>query len=279
MNRPADSANTAAARCIVAAPDSAPAPEELKIATYNIHGAIGRDGKRSVRRIVDVLAELDADIVALQEVPLGGTHTPDVLAHLSAVTGLNAAEGPTLDSAKRRFGNAVLSRFPIRAARTLDLSFGLREPRGALDADIACGKQLVRVVATHLGLSASERRHQIDTLLSTFDTPNLPVILLGDLNEWLVWGQPLRRLLTHFRRAPAPPTFPTRWPLFALDRIWVHPGEQLIDVHVHRSALARVASDHFPLVARVSGIGAHGRFAAAADFQSSAAPARDFRSI
>jgi endonuclease/exonuclease/phosphatase family metal-dependent hydrolase len=275
MNRPADSANMAAARHIVAARDSAPVPAELKIATYNIHGAIGCDGERSVRRIADVLAELDADIVALQEVPLGGTDTPDLLAHLSAVAGLNAVEGPTLDTAKRRFGNAVLSRFPIRAARTLDLSFGLREPRGALDADIAYGGQRVRVVATHLGLSAGERRHQVDMLLRTFDTPNLPVILLGDLNEWLVWGQPLRQLLTHFRRAPAPPTFPTRWPLFALDRIWVHPGEQLLDVRVHRSALARVASDHFPLVARIGGFDAPGRVVTPADLQFGVAPARE----
>ena len=198
-----------------------------------------------------VAVRYDADVVALQEVPLGGSETPDVLAQLRDVTGMYAVEGPTLDSPKRRYGNAVLSRLPVRATRTLDLSFHRREPRGALDADIECGGQLLRVVATHLGLSASERSTQVRTLLSAFDNSELPVILVGDINEWFVRGRALRALVSHFRCAPAPRTFPTFCPVFALDRIWMHPGECLIDVSVHRSALARQASDHYPLVARI----------------------------
>jgi endonuclease/exonuclease/phosphatase family metal-dependent hydrolase len=227
----------------------------LRIATYNIHGGHGawaHSAWRMVEPIAKVIAELDADIIALQEVPLGGSHVPDMLAHLRDVTGMHAVEGATLDTPRRRYGNAVLSRLPIRAARSLDLSFHhRREPRGALDADIECGSTLIRVVATHLGLSASERSKQVRALLAAFDTSALPVILLGDINEWFVHGRALRTLVTHFRRAPAPRTFPTFWPIFALDRIWVHPGEWLTDVSVHRSVLARSASDHFPLVARI----------------------------
>jgi endonuclease/exonuclease/phosphatase family metal-dependent hydrolase len=228
---------------------------ELKIATYNIHGGLitwtAKSERQMAARIARVIAEIDADVVALQEVPLGGSETPDVLSHLREATGMFAVEGPTLDSPKRRYGNAVLSRFPVRAARTLDLSFHRREPRGALDADIECGGGVIRVVATHLGLSASERSTQVRTLLAAFDNSELPVILVGDINEWFVRGRALRTLVSHFRRAPAPRTFPTFCPVFALDRIWMHPGEYLIDVTVHRSALARTASDHYPLVANI----------------------------
>ena len=223
----------------------------LRIATYNIHGAIGCDGVYMPRRIADVIAELDADIVALQEVPLGGRDAPDVLPILRDATGMLAIAGPTLDTPERRYGNAVLTRLPIRGTRTLNLSFGKREARGALDVDIASTAGTLRIVATHLGLSARERRAQIASLIAAFDTPALPVILLGDINEWFVWGYPLRALVTHFKAAPAPRTFPSWWPVFSLDRIWMHPVERLIDVHAHRSALARVASDHLPLVARI----------------------------
>lgn len=228
---------------------------ELKIATYNIHGGLpawtSQAKKQMAARIARVIGEIDADIIAMQEVPLGGSETPDVLSQLREATGLYAVEGPTLDTPKRRYGNAVLSRFPIRMARTLDLSFHRREPRGALDADVDCAGQLIRVVATHLGLSASERSTQVRTLLAAFDNSALPVILVGDINEWFVRGRALRTLVSHFRRAPAPRTFPTFCPIFALDRIWVHPGEWLLNVTVHRSDLARRASDHYPLVARI----------------------------
>ncbi len=228
---------------------------ELKIATYNIHGGLptwtAESTRQMLARIAHVIEELDADIVALQEVPLGGSDMPDVLSYLRETSGMFAVEGPTLDTPKRRYGNAVLSRLPVRMSRTLDLSFHRREPRGALDADIECGGRLIRVVATHLGLSASERSTQVRTLLAAFDNSELPVILLGDINEWFVYGRALRTLVSHFRRAPARRTFPTLCPIFALDRIWVHPGEWLVDVTVHRSAFARRASDHYPLIAHI----------------------------
>lgn len=69
-------------------------------------------------------------------------------------------------------------------------------------------------------------------MLQSFDTPAMPVTLLGELNEWFIYGRTLRRLVAHFYRARSPRTFPTRYPLFALDRIWVHPGERLVRVDV-----------------------------------------------
>ena len=231
---------------------SAPAP--LAFVSWNIHGAVGTDRMCAPERIARVLQEMDADVVALQEVPLGGTSSAassNVLTALSEATGLQAVAGPTLDTPTRRFGNAVLTRWPIAETRTLDLSFGRREPRGALDVDILLPGETLRVVATHLGLGMSERRAQIAQLVAAFDRPALPVIVAGDINEWLLWRRALRMLTAHFRAAPAPATFPSRLPLFALDRVWMHPASRLTSVRAWRYGEARIASDHLPLVSRI----------------------------
>lgn len=222
----------------------------LTIATYNIHGAVGADQRFDPERIAHVLLELQADIIALQEVPLGGPQ-PDVLPILQQATGMIAVAGPTCHDLRRCFGNVILTRFPVISTRSIDISFGSREPRGALDADLDCNGHPLRVVATHLGLRPAERRDQIRRLLQVFNTHRMPVILMGDLNEWFVWGRPLRWLVSHFQAVPAPATFPARWPLFALDRIWLRPRHPQIQVAVHKSALARIASDHLPLIVRV----------------------------
>jgi endonuclease/exonuclease/phosphatase family metal-dependent hydrolase len=229
----------------------APSPWPLTVATYNIHSAIGTDRRFDPERIARVLLDIGADVIALQEVPLGGSGNADVLKVLQEATGFHAVEGPTEDTPQRRYGNAVLSRYPVQATRSIDLSFGSREARGALDADLDCHGQPLRVVATHLGLRPAERRDQIRRLLQAFDTDRMPVILMGDVNEWFVWGRPLRWLVSHFEAAPAPRTFPARWPLFSLDRIWISPRRRLLQVQVHASPLARVASDHLPLVAHI----------------------------
>lgn len=242
---------------VAVAPPSTPAldldPWPLTIATYNIHGAVGRDGKFAPERIAGVLGEMQADIIALQEVPLGGSQTPNVLAELAKATGYVAAEGPASVRPEKRYGNAVLSRYPILSLRSIDLSFGSREPRGAVDADVDCHGHMLRVVATHLGLRPAERRDQIRRLLRAFDTEEMPVILLGDINEWFVWGRTLRWLVSHFQAVPAPKTFPSRYPMFALDRIWIRPRHRLVHVKAHATPLARIASDHLPLIAHIDG--------------------------
>jgi endonuclease/exonuclease/phosphatase family metal-dependent hydrolase len=232
-------------------PDLNPWP--LTIATYNIHGAVGADHCFAPERIVSVLHEISADIVALQEVPLGGDNMPNVLTMLQDSTGFMAVEGYTFSVAGRRYGNAVLTRYPIVATRSIDLSFGKHEPRCALDADLDCHGHPLRVIATHLGLRLAERREQIRRLLQVFDTDQMPVILLGDVNEWFVWGRALRWLVSHFEAVPAPATFPSRWPVLALDRIWIRPRHRLVHVEVHTTPLARVASDHLPLIAHIDG--------------------------
>ncbi|HJW57635.1 MAG TPA: endonuclease/exonuclease/phosphatase family protein [Burkholderiaceae bacterium] len=241
----------AAHTAILPQESQAVSPWPLTIATYNIHGAVGTDHQFAPARVADVLREMQAGIIALQEVPLGGQGIPNVLAMLEQATGFFVAEGPTYDGANGRYGNAVLSRYPIHAVRSIDLSFGSREPRGALDADVDCHGHSLRVVATHLGLRPAERRAQIRRLLQVFDTHQMPVILLGDINEWFVWGRALRSLVSHFQSVPAPATFPSSWPVFALDRIWIRPRHRLVQVKVHATGLARIASDHLPLIAHI----------------------------
>ena len=111
------------------------------------------------------------------------------------------------------------TRFPVRAVRTLDLSFRSFEPSGTLNPNIDCDGETRRVVATHLWLGSREGRPRGEQALQSFDTPAMPVILLGDLNEWSIYGRTLRRLVSHVHRARSPRISPKRYPLFALDRI------------------------------------------------------------
>ena len=221
----------------------------VRIATYNVHRGIGGDGRADPARILAVLREIDADVYALQEVEAHDDGA-DMLAWLGEEMGYHSVPGTTLRRHDGHFGNGVLTRCPVKARRTTDISWRGREPRGAIAIDIDCSGNSLRVVATHLGLRPAERREQVQQLLQLFrEHPHERSVLLGDLNEWFLWGRPLRRLHRHFDRTPSPPTFPSRMPFLALDRIWANPRTMLRKLAVHRTPLARAASDHLPLVA------------------------------
>jgi len=222
----------------------------LRIATYNIHDAVGTDRSFSPARIASVLAELGADIVAIQEVGLHSTGI-DVLAFLRDATGYASVLGPTRLRHAGEYGNALLTRFAVQDTTLIDLTFMRREARGALDVVLDCDGTPLRVIATHLGLRPAERRAQIQQLLRVLEaqTP-FPTVLMGDLNEWFLWGRPLRWLHAH-EKTPAAATFPANAPVFALDRIWVEPRSLLSRIWVHSSPLARSASDHLPLLAEI----------------------------
>ena len=221
----------------------------LTIASYNVHRAIGSDRRTDPERILEVLKEVDADVVALQEVEAHDDGA-DMLAWLGRKTGFHAIAGTTLLRHDGHYGNGLLTRCPVKGKRLCDLSWRGREPRGAIAADLDCGGHTLRVVATHLGLRPAERREQVQQLLHLFkEKPHERSVLMGDLNEWFLWGRPLRRLHRHFKETPSLATFPSGLPLLALDRIWTHPRAMLRELRVHRTALSRVASDHLPLVA------------------------------
>ena len=225
----------------------------LTLCSYNIHGAVGRDGRLDASRIAAVIAETGADFVALQEVdhhPVGDVDLPDYLASRGDYL---YYPGPTLMRDERLFGNALLSCYPAATVRRIDLSVPGREPRGAIDIEVLTGHGRLRLINTHLGLRPGERRLQVRRLLTHLEAGNNAdlTLLTGDLNEWFLWGRPIRWLSRHFSPTPSPATFPAAFPLLALDRIWVTPRRQLLSLAVHNSALARTASDHLPVCARI----------------------------
>jgi endonuclease/exonuclease/phosphatase family metal-dependent hydrolase len=135
----------------------------------------------------------------------------------------------------------------------VDLSWREREPRGAISADLDFGSgRLLKVVATHLGLRPAERREQVERLLQLFTWHEQErAVLMGDLNEWFLWGRPIKKLHEYFDATPAVATFPSGKPILALDRMWTHPRSILRGLKAHVSPLARAASDHLPLVAEI----------------------------
>lgn len=222
----------------------------LVVATYNVHGFVGYDGVRDLERSIRVLEEIDPDVVALQEVvaPL----REEAVGAIAQRLGAEPVLGPTLEHETGSFGNLLLSRIPVRRVHRLDLSVAGREPRGALDCLLEAGPTPLRVVATHLGLRARERRHQVEALLAALGRSGPDVLLLlGDMNDWRVRTGPLAPLRRRFGNLPRPRTFPAWRPAFALDRMWARPRALLRGVRTHRSRLARQASDHLPLCAEL----------------------------
>lgn len=223
----------------------------LRIATYNLHSGVGVDRRFRPQRIIDVIRELDADVVALQEV-LSPVRGFDVHAHLRAETGLHLVAMTTVQLAGGTFGNAVLSRWPILDVAEHGLTVGKREPRGALDLTIGRDERELRVIATHLGLRTSERHQQLTRLLAIArESTGLPTVLVGDLNVTRARARELRACAEHFGKVDVLATFPSIAPVLPLDRILVAGGAKLTSIAVHRSRRARIASDHLPLVATI----------------------------
>jgi len=224
----------------------------LRVATYNIHRCIGRDGLEAPDRVADVLRRLHADVIALQEAAYDSTGPMNTLDVLARSTGTEAIAGPTLLEERGHYGNALLTRIRPVAIRPLNISVPGREPRGALTMELGIGGRTVRIVATHLGLRSGERRWQVRQLLALLDPKASDVtIVAGDFNEWYNWARPLRWLTRRLGALPALPTFPSFRPLLALDRIWVHPPENVLRLRLYRSFAAAMASDHLPLVADI----------------------------
>jgi endonuclease/exonuclease/phosphatase family metal-dependent hydrolase len=226
----------------------------LRVATYNIHRCIGFDGVEKPKRIAAVLQGMNADVAALQEVAFAvEPYQNNILTYLAHAMDAIAIAGPTLLEKKGHYGNAILSRITPERVDRLDISVPGREPRGAIAVSLRVNGSNINIVATHLGLRSGERRYQMNRLSSLVNDPEAETtILLGDFNEWLSWARPLRWMNRRFGKILTPPTFPSRRPVLALDRIWVDPADRLISVDCHRQMPARLASDHLPLVANVA---------------------------
>jgi endonuclease/exonuclease/phosphatase family metal-dependent hydrolase len=230
--------------------------ELLRIASYNIHRCVGSDGRRDVKRVAEVIRELGCDTIGLQEVDSRpGPHSESQqLEYLANATGMQSVAGATIIRHDRDYGNALLTSRKILDVRRHDLSFKRFEPRGALEVDLEVAGELMRVFVMHLGLLPAERRFQMRIVLKLLrEMPmDQPVVVLGDINEWLPISRPLRWLHGLLGTPPRQRSFPVWAPMFALDRVWVRPRGSLLDFSVHRSALSRKASDHFPVKAVVA---------------------------
>jgi endonuclease/exonuclease/phosphatase family metal-dependent hydrolase len=222
-------------------------PECLRIASYNVHGCRGTDGKKDAQRIVQVIEELGCDTIGLQEVDYR-------LDYIAQKLGMQAIPGLTLARHDGPFGNALLTRRKVLDVRRVGFTYSRREPRNALDVDLEVNGETVRVIVTHLGLWPAERRYQVKKILELVRaTPSYErVIVLGDINEWLPLGRPLRWMNALFGRCPAERSFPSRWPVVALDRVWVRPRHALLALKAHRTPLAALASDHLPVKAIIA---------------------------
>lgn len=238
---------------------------EIRIATYNIHKARGLDRRVQPKRIAEVLKEVDADIIALQEVP--GMDDPsrerNQIRAIAEELELDFRIGENRRLHGGAYGNAVLTRLPIVAHRNHDITWGKYEPRGCLQVTISSGKaqhatpQLLQIYNVHLGTGFFERRHQASRLLDVLGGQNEAPparIVLGDFNEW-TRGLTSRLLSQHFssaeprRRLGRARSYPGVLPLFHLDHIYYDSALELTNIKLQRSRLALVASDHLPLVA------------------------------
>ena len=222
--------------------------------SYNIHQCVGIDGKCDPQRIAAVIHDTKADIIGLQEVDfnLVGEKKSHQLDYLAEATGMKAVAGPTIRRTDLEFGNALLTRWEIGHVRFHDVTVVRRQPRGVIDAEIICKGKIVRVLVTHFGLALNERRRQAQSLIKILRQQKASyalTLVIGDINEWRPRGFALYSLDGHMGKAPSRRSFPSFFPVFALDRIWVKPRSALLQIKIANSGLARTASDHLPVLA------------------------------
>jgi endonuclease/exonuclease/phosphatase family metal-dependent hydrolase len=227
----------------------------ITFASYNIHKAVGLDGRRDPDRILAVLHELNADIVALQECDRRFGERETVLPRQA----LDEHGWHIVPVAERPLsigwhGNALLARRGIEVRETAAVRLPVLEPRGAVRADLALDGHGLRVVGMHLDISGVRRRQQVRSVLSHLgDCERVcPAVLMGDLNDWTRNGRALREFGDGWRLLASGKSFPSRRPVAPLDRIVVTEEWHVEAAGVHHSALAAQASDHLPVWARLS---------------------------
>ncbi len=229
----------------------------IVVATYNVHKCVGTDGRFDPGRIADVIGEIDADVIALQEADrrTGLRNGLLDLDRLERQCGLTLVPVAIRPASHGWHGNVILVRGGA-VARVRRVVLPQAEPRGAVMAEIDLPAGRLRVVGAHLGLLKRSRRQQTAALLQALERADpIPTLMMGDFNEWRPGRPdcPLAELEPFFGpTVDHYPSFPSRRPIFALDRILGWPHGLIEGITVHDTALARAASDHLPLKALVN---------------------------
>lgn len=241
------------------------AQKTLRVMTYNVHSCIGKDSEVSTFRIAQVISDFCPDIVALQELDAGKARTnhshqaQEISEHLN----MDFHFHPSIEIEDEKYGNAILSRLPIRLVQAggLPAPHHKFEKRGAMWASVYFNGLEVQVINTHLGLNSRERLAQAETLLgqewAAHSSCRPPVIICGDLN-----AMPFTRTYKRFGKAfldaqlsngsRPKPTYPSLFPLARIDHIFTSSGLIIEKVHVPSTGVARVASDHLPVIVDIS---------------------------
>lgn len=227
-------------------------PVQITFASYNIHKAVGIDRRRDPDRILSIVREIGADVIALQEADrrFGARQSVLPLEDIG-----HAGYRPVSLSTKPRslgwHGNALLVRRDIEVIDVSPVPLPVLEPRGAICADLRIEGRDVRVVGMHLDLSGLRRRHQVRSILDhAADCPTrMPTVLMGDMNEWASRAGCLREFDDNWTVLTPGHSFPSRRPVVGLDRIICSREFTVAGTGVHRSALSSIGSDHLPVFA------------------------------
>jgi endonuclease/exonuclease/phosphatase family metal-dependent hydrolase len=237
-------------------------PRTLRIATYNIHKGRGLDGRVRIDRILRVLREIDADVVALQEVVNRRDRAAedDQATYMAEQLGYFCRIAETRKHRLGVLGNVTLSRWKIETSRHIDLSVAGRQPRGALRTDIRVRDDLLHIFNVHLGTAARERRAQArlidERLLKAIDVSGQRIVM-GDFNDWN-HGLVTHTLSTEFHltdlaaHLPRTRAYPAVLPFLHLDHVYLDHRLKIEKARFHRNRLSLIASDHLPLVVDLS---------------------------
>ncbi len=217
--------------------------------TWNIHGALGRNPRFDLDRVVELVKRHRPDIVALQEIDsrrAREAHVDNPFVMLQQALGNHGIGAKTVVTADGEYGQALFSRWPLAHTEVHDLSYPEREPRRAICTLVDTPFGPLRVLATHLGLSLKERRSQALALMKMLGDVTVTTVALGDFNDWMWAGSVRSSLATALPAFTRHRTFPSVCPLFQLDRIYLWPRSALVSSHTDRSA--RLLSDHLPVI-------------------------------
>ena len=230
----------------------------LRVATYNIHRCRGLDGRTNPARVAEVIRNIDADVVALQEVIGASQTSPGHAEELGAMLGMGWVMAPARHLRGALFGNVVMSRLPIRQHSQYDLSWRTCEPRCCQRVDIEIGDDTLHLYNVHLGTALLERRYQAGRLSAILHDRRVgvPKVVLGDFNEWMrgmateMLTERLKSidLRAHLQRRR---TYPGVFPVLHLDHIYYDGKVEVTKLELPRTRLSLMASDHLPLVAEL----------------------------